>query len=142
MKKIFAGIIILLFSSFAFADSDFLGIPFNITKEDNSKNSYDSKIETAFTSVFSDYCKDVDIDLQFSKTTKKLNAIHIELEYKSSLILAYFETYFVDNLKCTKVDKTYFNDNIIAYVDTSGGELHIDIATRETFNNFLNSIKK
>lgn len=143
MKKLVIGIILLLVTSFAFAETDFLGIPFNITKEDNDKNKYDTTIESEFSKLFSDYCRDVDIDLRFNKVTKKLNAIHLELEFKSTMIIAYFETYFIDNLHCTRTDRTYYNDDIIAYVDTSGGdELHIDVATRDTFNTFLQNIKK
>ena len=143
MKKLFISLFILFLSSVAFADTNFLGIPFDITKSDNAKNGYDSRIESELSSIFLDYCKDVDVDLRFNKSTNKLNYIHLELELKSTIILGYFEAYFADNLHCKKSDKTFYNDEIIAFVDTSGGdELHIDVATRETFNNFLKNITK
>ena len=119
MKKLFLILVVLFTTTFVFAeDVSIFGLTFGMKKSDIKSKNLQDKIESAMDKDFELYT-DIEFELFYDKADC-LRTIKIasDASSKDYLLLAKWIAYFKKNLKCDNIDNMYYNDDIVATIET------------------------
>ena len=150
MKKIIIGCVLLLVSSFCFAEHlTLFGITFGTSKQDMKKFNIDKQVETPMEKAFDAFTNDIEVEVTYDRNDK-LNRITISSGGKDAYLFeAYWVAYFLENLNCKRVDNIFYNDKLVAVIqdkyDADDGEFdgtYIYIGEMADFKNIMDKCIK
>ena len=118
MKKLIIGCILLLVSSFCFAENvTIFGITFGMSKQEIKKFNLDKSVETPMEKALDHYAKDIEVEVLYDKNDK-VNCIQINSRWGeyANMFQAYWMAFFMESLHCKHIENVYYNDEIVACI--------------------------
>lgn len=131
MRKNIIILVVLFCSSFVFAETKFMGIPFGITYEEITNKKYETELEEKIKKNMSDYCRDASVEVGYNLNGKS-SQIRIRLEtYYNEQLYKIVQTYFLEN--GYKQNAYFYNQDFVILVGYDSKYIIIEVFDKSSF---------